>query len=268
MLKRGRLKESVTVSAPKRTRTVSTREVENTVDSSSPAQCPNSRRPVRWRSGPGGGKGRLQKRITCLTQSGTNNQKVGGARSIRAGPEVEGNRRIGYKTHGALPGYGAGGLPFRQNRRCGSTATALDSAISLNAQVGHQPVSRATAFYQGQYPWPNALEDRVELNCQPGRNHMYGGTWHPYQVRTSCFKLVAYEGGPGQTDPSTLTRRCPRTGARGNFSQSLTMAGGMRTIFTSAHGVLRHRRTVKNNQRARLPAAIHPVGALDPVAHG
>src|SRR5207249_2397298 len=78
-----------------------------------------------------------------------------------------------------------------------------------------------TAFYQGQYPWANALENRVIRSINLGRNHMYGGTvGHPI-LKNKLFNFVAYEGWK-QTDPQSLLNTLPTDLERqGDFSQSI-----------------------------------------------
>lgn len=100
----------------------------------------------------------------------------------------------------------------------------------------------ALAFYQGTYPWANAILNRVNRTPNVQRNHVLGGTLgHPIQ-KNKWFNFVAFEGWK-MTDPQTLIGQMPTTLERaGDFSQSLNNAGGMRTIydpwttFTSADG--------------------------------
>jgi len=60
---------------------------------------------------------------------------------------------------------------------------------------------------------------------------MYGGTLgHPI-LKNKLFNFVAYEGWQ-QTDPQTLVQTLPTDLERkGDFSQSLNTAGGLRTIY-------------------------------------
>src|SRR4029079_14432229 len=139
------------------------------------------------------------------------------------------------------------------------------SAINLTLKSGTNQW-HGTAFYQGQYPWANAVGNRVYQTVNLGRNHMYGGTvGHPI-IRNKLFNFVAYEGWK-QTDPSILLQTLPTDLERmGDFSQSLNTSGGLRTIYdpwstvTSADG--------KTISRTPFPNNVIPSGRLDPVAVG
>ena len=120
------------------------------------------------------------------------------------------------------------------------------------------------AFYQGQYPWANALENRVFRTINTGRTHMYGGTLGNPIKKNKLFNFFSYEQWR-KTDPNDLIHTLPNDLERdGNFSQSLNAVGGLRTIYdpwttqTSADG-----RTIT---RTPLPGNIIPKSIQDPIA--
>ena len=172
---------------------------------------------------------------------------------------------IGYKTAYVPSPDMVQEVNVQQNAVDGEYGHSAGSAISLTLKSGTNQY-HGTAFYQGQYPWANALEDRVYRTVNLGRNHMYGGTLgHPIK-KNKLFNFVAYEEWR-QTDPQTLIQTLPTDLERaGNFSQSLNNAGGLRTIYdpwstqTSTDGKTITRTPFSNN--------IIPSSQLDPIATG
>ena len=156
---------------------------------------------------------------------GPNHQKVGGGQNYTADLQVDGAPvGIGYKTAYVPSPDMVQEVNVQQNAVDAEYGHSAGSAISLTLKSGTNQW-HGTAFYQGQYPWANALEDRVYRTINLGRNHMYGGTLgHPI-IRNKLFNFVAYEGWQ-QTDPSTLVQTLPTDLERmGDFSQSLNNAG-------------------------------------------
>lgn len=115
------------------------------------------------------------------------------------------------------------------------------SAVSVTLKSGSNKLN-GVAFYQGVYPWANAVLNRVNRTPNIQRNHMFGGAvGHPIR-KNKWFNFVAFEGWE-LTDPQTITGQLPSPLERsGNFSQSLNASNGLRTIFdpfstqTSADG--------------------------------
>ena len=86
---------------------------------------------------------------------------------------------IGYKTSYVPSPDMVQEVNVQQNAVDAEYGHSAGSAISLTLKSGTNQW-HGTAFYQGQYPWANALEDRVYRTVNLGRNHMYGGTLgHP-----------------------------------------------------------------------------------------
>ncbi|MBV6433849.1 MAG: hypothetical protein IANPNBLG_04078 [Bryobacteraceae bacterium] len=197
---------------------------------------------------------------------GPNQQRVGGGQNYTNDLQVDGaSVTIGYKT-GYVPSPDmVQEVNVQQNAVDAEYGHSAGSAISLTLKSGTNEF-HGTAFYQGQYPWANALENRVFRTVNLGRNHMYGGTLgHPIK-KNKLFNFVAYEGWR-QTDPQTLVQTLPTDLERqGNFSQSLNTNGGLRAIYdpwstqTSPDG---HTIT-----RSPFPGNIIPASNIDPVAAG
>jgi hypothetical protein len=128
-----------------------------------------------------------------------------------------------------------------------------------------------TALYQGQYPWANALENRVFRTVNQGRQHIYGGTVSHPILKNRLFNFVAYEGWK-KTEPSMLLHTLPSELERtGDFSQSLNGQGGLRTIYdpwttlTSPDGATVSRTPYPGNRIPRSvqdPVALHYLAQL------
>jgi hypothetical protein len=104
------------------------------------------------------------------------------------------------------------------------------SAISLTFKSGSNQV-HGLAFYQGEYPWSNAILDRVTRTQNVQRKHIFGGSVSNPILRNKWFNFAAYEGWEF-TDPQTLTGELPTALERtGNYSQSLNGQGGLRIIY-------------------------------------
>ncbi|MEI9976718.1 MAG: hypothetical protein WDO73_34460 [Ignavibacteriota bacterium] len=120
------------------------------------------------------------------------------------------------------------------------------------------------AFYQGEYPWANAILDRVTRTANIQRKQIFGGAiGHPI-LHNKWFNFAAFEGWQF-TDPQTLTGELPTTLERqGNYSQSLNQQGAMRVIYdpmstvTSGNG--------SSVSRTPFPGNIIPAGRLSSVA--
>jgi hypothetical protein len=151
---------------------------------------------------------------------GPNNQRVGGGQAYTADLQVDGAPvGIGYKTAYVPSPDMVQEVNVQQNAVDAEYGHSAGSAISLTLKSGTNEF-HGTAFYQGQYPWANAIENRVYRTVNQGRNHMYGGTLgHPI-IKNKLFNFVAYEGWR-QIDPSTLIQTLPTELERtGDFSQS------------------------------------------------
>lgn len=195
---------------------------------------------------------------------GPNNQRVGGGALYSNDLQVDGAAvGIGYKT-GYVPSPDmVQEVNVQQNAVDAEYGNSSGSNISLTLKSGTN-AWHGTALYQGQYPWANALENRVFRTVNYGRQHVYGGTASHPIIKNKLFNFVAYEGWK-KTDPSTLLQTLPTDLERtGDFSQSLNGAGAMRTIYdpwttvTSPDGATITRQPFPGN---KIPASM-----IDPVA--
>ena len=218
-LRAGDIKETVTVSADANVVQFNTSKLETTVDSKLTGTMPQLYRTpfLLAQLDPAVEKDDYQSEYMPYHSWGANHQKVGGGQNYTADLQVDGAPvGIGYKTAYVPSPDMVQEVNVQQNAVDAEYGHSAGSAISLTLKSGTNQY-HGTAFYQGQYPWANALEDRVYRTVNMGRNHMYGGTLgHPIK-KNKLFNFVAYEGWR-QTDPSTLHRNAAdRPGACGQL---------------------------------------------------
>jgi hypothetical protein len=266
ILRAGSIQETVTVAAPAAAVQFNTAKLETTVDSKLTSNLPQIYRSpfLLAQLDPAVEKSDTQSEYMPYHSWGANTQRVGGGRNYTNDLQVDGAPvGIGYKTSYVPSPDMVQEVNVQQNAVDAEYGHSAGSAISLTLKSGTNDW-HGTAFYQGQYPWANAVANRVYHTVNLGRNHMYGGTLgHPI-LKNKLFNFVAYEGWQ-QTDPQTLLNTLPTELERqGNFSRSLNGSGGLRTIYdpwstqTSADG--------KTVTRAPFPGNIIPPSRLDPVA--
>ena len=268
IMKAGDIKDSVTVTAEANVVQFNTGKLETTVDSRLTNSVPQLYRTpfLLAQLDPAVEPNPGSTELMPYHSWGPNAQRVGGGQTYTADLQVDGAPvGIGYKTSYVPSPDMVQEVNVQQNAVDAEYGHSAGSAISLTLKSGTNQW-HGTAFYQGQYPWANALEDRVYRTVNLGRNHMYGGTLgHPI-IKNKLFNFVAYEGWE-QTDPATLVNTLPTDLERmGDFSQSLNNAGGLRTIYdpwstqTSADG--------KTITRTPFPGNVIPKDRIDSVAAG
>ncbi|MDP2995844.1 MAG: TonB-dependent receptor [Bryobacterales bacterium] len=266
VLKPGDIKETVTVSAEASMVQFNTAKLDTTVDSRLVNNLPQIYRSpfLLAQLDPAVEKNDGGTEFQPYHSWGPNNQRIGGGALYSNDLQVDGAAvGIGYKT-GYVPSPDmVQEVNVQQNAVDAEYGNSSGSNISLTLKSGTN-VLHGTAFYQGQYPWANAYENRVFRTINLGRTHMYGGTVSHPILKNKLFNFVAYEGW-NKTDPQTHLNTLPTDLERtGDFSQSLNGSGGLRTIYdpwttkTSADGA-----TIT---RTPYPGNKIPASAQDPVA--
>ena len=154
----------------------------------------------------------------------------------------------------------------QQNAVDAEFGNSAGAAISVLLKSGTNQL-HGSAYYQGMYPWANAISDRVNRTMNVGRNHVFGGTVsHPIK-HNKWFNFVAFEGWQMTNASLTVSGQLPTAlEEQGNFSQSLNGSGGPRTIYdpwttqTSANGATVSRMPFPGNM---IPASrISPIAAM------
>ncbi|MCW5981950.1 MAG: carboxypeptidase regulatory-like domain-containing protein [Bryobacteraceae bacterium] len=193
-----------------------------------------------------------------------NRQEVGGGANYSNELQIDGSSiTLGYKTSYMPAPDAVQEVTVQQNAVDAEFGHSSGSAITLTMRSGTNEW-HGTGFYQGQYPWMNALENRVIRSINQGRNHMYGGTLGNPIVKGKLFSFFAYEQWT-KTDPNQLIMTLPTDLERqGNFSQSRNALGGLRTVYdpwstvTSADG--------STVTRTPFAGNVIPSSMMDPVA--
>ncbi|MCX6631338.1 MAG: TonB-dependent receptor, partial [Candidatus Solibacter sp.] len=268
VLKTGDIKDTVTVSAEASMVQFNTAKLDTTVDSKLVNNLPQIYRTpfLLAQLDPSVEKNDGGTEFMPYHSWGPNNQRVGGGALYSNDLQVDGAAvGVGVKT-GYVPSPDmVQEVNVQQNAVDAEYGNSSGSNISLTLKSGTNDW-HGTGFYQGQYPWANAFENRVFRTVNLGRTHMYGGTVSHPIIKGKLFNFLAYEGWK-KTDPQQLLNTLPTDLERtGDFSQSLNGSGGLRAIYdpwtttTSADGTTVTRTPFPGN---RLPAS-----ALDPVAVG
>ncbi|MEO8657577.1 MAG: TonB-dependent receptor [Bryobacteraceae bacterium] len=118
------------------------------------------------------------------------------------------------------------------------------SQNSVDAEVGHSAgglISMTTkagtnafhgnGFYLGRYPWLSATADRTTGSLNSQRQHMMGGTFGNPIIKNKLFNFASVEYWKVNY-PNSYVRTVPTSAeAGGDFSQSMNIDGGLRTIF-------------------------------------
>jgi hypothetical protein len=88
-----------------------------------------------------------------------------------------------------------------------------------------------TGFYLGRYPWLNAEADRTRHSSNATRQHMLGGTLGNAIIKNKLFNFFSLEYWKVGY-PSSYTTTVPTALERGgDFSKSLNIDNGLRTIY-------------------------------------
>jgi len=266
MLRPGDVREAVTVTDQAAQVQFNTSKLETTVDSSLTSNLPTiSRNPLMLaRLDPAVVQQDTAREVEpYMTWSG-NRQQVGGGTNYSNDLQLDGSPiGIGYKTSYMPSPDSVQEVAVQQNAVDAEYGHSSGSAITMTMKSGTN-VWHGNAFYQGQYPWANALENRVIRSINLGRTHMWGGTVGNAIIKNKLFNFFSYEQWR-KTDPNDFLNTVPTDRERaGDFSQSLNAVGGLRTIYdpftteTSADG--------SRITRTPFPGNIIPASQQDPIA--
>jgi hypothetical protein len=88
-----------------------------------------------------------------------------------------------------------------------------------------------SGFYLGRYPWLSAEADRTTFSQNSQRQNMFGGTFGNPIKKNKLFNFFSIEDWKVGY-PNSYVRTVPTTAeAGGDFSKSLNIDGGVRTIY-------------------------------------
>ncbi len=269
-LKPGAIQETVTINAEAVAVQFNTSKLETTVDSVLTHRLPQyNRSPFLL----------AQVDPSVIPQTGNGDwapynswgpvrQSVGGGGSSTSDLQVDGSPTgVGVKNSYQPIADSVQEVSIQQNAVDAEFGHSSGSAITMTTKSGTNEW-HGLGYYQGQYPWANALDDRVHRTVNLDRKHIYGGTLGNAILKNKLFNFVAYEGwkytASGAANASTFLQTVPTELERqGDFSQSLNASGGLRTIYdpwstvTDAQG---------NVTRTPFSGNVIPSSRIDPVA--
>jgi hypothetical protein len=102
--------------------------------------------------------------------------------------------------------------------------------LNVSMKSGTNEV-HGTAYYFGRNPKLNAVTNPLTRAQNLVRNHIWGGTvGHPL-IKNRVFNFFAYEGWRQRMPYSAGLRMMTDLERQGDFSQSLNITGGLRTIY-------------------------------------
>jgi hypothetical protein len=266
VLRPGDVREAITVTDVAASVQFNTSKLETTVDSALVSNLPQmSRNPLLLaRLDPAVVQSDTAREVEPYFTWAGNRQEVGGGRNYSNDLQIDGSPiGIGYKTSYMPSPDSVQEVAVQQNAIDAEYGHSSGSAITLTMKSGTN-AWHGNAFYQGQYPWANAFENRVVRTINLGRTHMWGGTLGNPIVKNRVFNFFAYEQWR-KTDPNDFLNTVPTDLERaGDFSQSRNAVGGLRAIYdpfttqTSPDG-----RTIT---RMPFPGNAIPRSQQDPIA--
>ena len=190
-------------------------------------------------------------------------QSVGGGASSSSDLQVDGSPTgVGVKNSYQPIMDSVEAVNVQQNSVDAEYGHSAGSAITMTTKSGTNEW-HGLAYYQGQYPWANALENRIYQTVNLDRKNVFGGTFGNPIIRNKLFNFFAFEGW-AYTQPGTFVETVPTELERaGDYSQSLNSQGGQRTIYDPWSTV-----TDSQGNVSRTPFAgnVIPQSKIDPIA--
>jgi len=173
--------------------------------------------------------------------------------------------QVGPKGSYAPPMDAVQEFSIQQNSVDAEFGHSAGGTMSVSMKSGTNEI-HGTAYYFGRNPALNAVVNPTTVPRTRNfiRNHIWGGTAGGAIKKNKLFTFVAYEAWRTK-EPRDTVRTMPTDLERtGDFSRSLTRAGGLRTIYDPTTTVL----NVSTNTATRQPFAgnILPASRIDATA--
>ncbi len=160
-----------------------------------------------------------------------NSVDLGGGTNLKNELQVDGNSiNVGHKNTYPPNTDAVQEVVISQNSVDAESGHTAGGLISVTLKSGTNDWHGST-FYLGRYPWANAEADRTRFTRNATRQHMYGGTLGNAIIKNKLFNFFSIENWDvGQ--PASYTTTVPTALERaGDFSQSLNIDGGIKTIY-------------------------------------
>ena len=189
---------------------------------------------------------------------------VGGSTSTKNDLLLDGApTQIGPKGSYAPPMDAVQEFSIQQNSVDAEFGHSAGGTLSVAMKSGTNEI-HGTAYYFGRNPALNAVQNPITRTPNFIRNHIWGGTVGGPIRKNRLFTFWTYEGWRTK-EPRDAIRTMPTDLERvGNFSQSLTRSGSLRTIYDPTTTVL----DVATNTATRqpFPSNVIPANRIDPTA--
>jgi hypothetical protein len=189
---------------------------------------------------------------------------VGGSTSTKNDLLLDGAPiQVGPKGSYAPPMDAVQEFSIQQNSVDAEFGHSAGGIMSVSMKSGTNEI-HGTTYYFGRNPKFNAILNPTNRTKNFVRNHIWGGTVGGPIKKNRLFNFFTYEGWRTK-EPRDAVRTMPTALEKtGDFSQSLTRTGGLRTIFDPTTTVL----NVATNTATRQPFAgnILPQNRIDRTA--
>ena len=193
-----------------------------------------------------------------------NNLDLGGGTNTRNDVLIDGSPvSIGSKASYTPNADAVAEVNVTQNSVDAETGHSFGGILQMTLKSGTNEV-HGSAFYVGRNPSLNAMTDRTTPSSRASRYNIWGGTvGHPI-IKSKLFNFASYEQWLWM-QPQSRSRTVPTDLERtGDFSQSLNVNGGVRTIYDPWTTTL----NPTTGAVARTPFAGNriPASRMDPLA--
>ena len=193
-----------------------------------------------------------------------NNIDLGGGTNTRNDLLIDGSPiSIGQKASYTPNSDAIAEVNVTQNSVDAETGHSFGGIVQMTLKSGTNEL-HGSAFYVGRNPKLNAMTDRTSATSLSSRYNIWGGTvGHPI-IKSKLFNFASYEQWKW-LQPQARTKTVPTDLERtGDFSQSLNINGGLRTIYDPNTTVL----DAATGAVTRTPFAGNriPASRMDPLA--
>ncbi|HZT29823.1 MAG TPA: TonB-dependent receptor [Bryobacteraceae bacterium] len=138
--------------------------------------------------------------------------------------------QIGVKGSYAPPMDAVQEFSVQQNSVDAEFGHSAGGIMSVGVKSGTNEF-HGSAYYFGRNPALNAQTNSVLHTPNLVRNHIWGGTIGNPVIKNRLFTFTAYEGWRSQEPNGTLRTMPTDLERTGDFSKSLNIKGGLRTIY-------------------------------------
>lgn len=191
-----------------------------------------------------------------------NSTELGGGTDKKNDLQVDGSPiGAGYKASYVPNSDAVQEVNVQQNAVDAESGHSAGGAILMTMKSGTNEY-HGTVFYLGRNPALNAITDRTTNTFQANRTNMWGGAvGHPIR-KNKVFNFFSYEQWKQRVPGVFLGTMPTELERQGDFSKSLNVSGGLRTIYDPYSTVLDSAGRV---QRTPFAGNMVPASRFDPI---